>query len=169
MRDAAAGPKDDPTIWRVDDELWARLGPLLAVDKPRKKPGRPRGDDRRIFDGLIWLARTGSRWKALPPEYGPKSTAHARLQEWVAHGCLGRAWAVLLSEYDSEIGIEWEWQAADGRIVKAPLGKRGLPASRRRPGATRPTGGNAARSGTCRPTAGVRPSRSRGAAPTGTT
>ncbi len=32
---------DDPTIWRVDDVLWARLAPLLVVDKPRKKSGRP--------------------------------------------------------------------------------------------------------------------------------
>jgi len=31
---AAAPPaKDDPTIWRVDDVLWARLAPLLVVDK----------------------------------------------------------------------------------------------------------------------------------------
>ena len=51
---------DDPTIWRVDDVLWAQREPVLRVDKPRKKPGRPRRDDRAIFDGLIWLARTGS-------------------------------------------------------------------------------------------------------------
>ena len=30
--------RDDPTIWRVDDALWADLQPLLVVDKPRKKP-----------------------------------------------------------------------------------------------------------------------------------
>jgi len=32
-----AAPKDDPTIWRADDALWARLAPLLVVVKPRKK------------------------------------------------------------------------------------------------------------------------------------
>ena len=50
---AAAPEKDDPTIWRVDDALWADLEPMLRVDKVCKKPGRPRRDDRAIFDGLI--------------------------------------------------------------------------------------------------------------------
>ena len=96
----AAPDKDDPTIWRVDDPLWAKLEPILASTKERKKPGRPRRDDRAIFDGLIWLARTGSQWAALPREFGPKSTVHERFSEWVASGALERAWAVLLVEYD---------------------------------------------------------------------
>lgn len=149
---AAAAPsstKDDPTIWRVDDALWAELRPLLAVDKPRRKPGRPRADDRRILDGLIWLARTGSQWAAWPRErFGPKSTAHDRLQEWVRHGCLQAAWAHLLRVYDNDIGLDWVWQAADGCIVKAPLGKKGAPARRRRRGRTRPTAASPAASAT---------------------
>jgi transposase len=148
---AAAAPetrKDDPTIWRVDDALWAELQPLLVVDKPRKKPGRPRHDDRPIFDGLIWLARTGGQWATLPRGVGPKSTVHERFTEWVAHGCFAKAWARLLAVYDDEVGLDWQWQAADGGSVNAPLGKRGGPARRRRPGPTPPTGGSAASSGT---------------------
>lgn len=140
---------DDPTLWEVDDALWADLQPLLAIDKPRKKPGRPRADDRRIFNGLIWLARTGAQWEHLPRHFGPKSTAHDRLQEWVTHGCLQRAWALLLSRYDTEIGLQWAWQAADGCIIKAPLGQRGRPVNRKRPGATPPTAARPAPSATC--------------------
>ena len=140
--------KDDPTIWRVDDALWAKLEPILRVDKPRKKPGRPRRDDRAIFDGLIWLARTGSQWAALPAEFGPKSTVHLRFTEWVATGALERAWAVLLRDYDAELGLDWTWQAADGCIVKAPFGKKGAPARRRRPAPTPPTAPSPAPSAT---------------------
>jgi transposase len=57
---------DDPTIGEVDDVLWAKLAPRLVITKPRTKPGRPRTDDRPIFDGRIWLARTGSQWAMLP-------------------------------------------------------------------------------------------------------
>ena len=64
--------------------LWARLAPLLVVAKPRKKPGRPRSDDRSLFDGVIWLLRTGAQWKEMPPAFGPKSTWPTRL--------LPRAW-----------------------------------------------------------------------------
>jgi putative transposase len=142
--------KDDPTIWRVDDTLWAELRPLLAVDKPRKKPGRHRKDDRPILDGLIWLSRTGAQWAAWPRgRFGPKSTAHDRLQEWVEYGCLARAWGHLLERYGDDLGLQWEWQAADGCIVKAPLGKKGGLARPRRPGRTPPTAPNVAPNATC--------------------
>ena len=149
---AVAAPqptKDDPTIWRVDDALWAELQPLLVIDKPRKKAGRHRRDDRAIFDGLIWLARTGSQWAALPRHFGPKSTVHDRFQEWVEHGCLARAWAALLAVYDDAIGIEWQWQSADGCIVKAPLGKKGGLENRKRRAGTPLIGPNVAASATC--------------------
>ena len=140
----ATPDKDDPTIWRVDDALWAKLEPILRSDKPRKKPGRPRRDDRAIFDGLIWLARTGGQWAALPRAFGPKSTVHERFSEWIATGKLEQAWAVLLREYDAELGLDWTWQAADGCIVKAPFGKKGGLARRRRRAVTPPIGASPA-------------------------
>ncbi|TSA81354.1 transposase, partial [Deinococcus detaillensis] len=48
---------EQETIWEVPDALWTRLEPLLIIDKPRKKSGRPSRDARSIFNGLIWLAR----------------------------------------------------------------------------------------------------------------
>ena len=144
-----AAPPDDPTIWRVDDALWAHLAPLLRSTKPRKKPGRPRRDDRQLLDGIIWLLRTGAQWTALPREFGPKSTCHARFQEWVASGAFARAWAQLLTAYDDLVGLELTWQAADGCLTKAPLGKKG-PLARRSPrGATPPTAARPAPSATC--------------------
>jgi transposase len=147
--DAAPPNRDDPTIWRVDDALWILLAPILKVDKPRKKPGRPRRDDRAIFNGLIWLARSGSQWSALPREFGPKSTVHERFSEWIATGALERAWAVLLREYDEAIGLDWTWQAADGCIVKAPFGKKGMLARRKPRAPTRPTVANRAPNAIC--------------------
>jgi hypothetical protein len=49
----------------------------------------------------------------------------------VEHGCLQKAWAVLLLEYEEVVGIDWQWQSADGCIIKAPLGKRGSREKRR--------------------------------------
>lgn len=142
-------PTDGPTLWRVDDALWAELRPLLVVDKPRKKPGRPRRDDRAIFDGLIWLTRTGAQWSQLPREFGPKSTVHERFGEWVETGALERAWAILLRAYDGALGLDWSWPAADGCIVKAPFGKKGALARRRPRGGTRRIAANPAPSATC--------------------
>jgi len=113
-----------PTIWRVPDALWSKIAPTLVVNKPRQKPGRPRSADRPLFDALIHLARTGMQWAVLPNDFPPKSTVHDRLQDWLEYGCLEAAWAVLLKDNDDTLGMEWQWQAADGCIVKAPLGKR---------------------------------------------
>ena len=146
---ATEQPKDDPTLWEVDDDLWAELHPLLVIIKSRKKPGRPRNDDRAVFNGLIWLARNGGQGETIPREYGAKSTVHDRFAEWVAYDCLTAAWAQLLAVYNDEIGLDWQWQAADGCIVKAPLGKKGGPARRKRREPTRPTEASVAASDTC--------------------
>ncbi len=141
-------PPDDPTIWEVDDALWAALSPLLIISKPRKKPGRPPIDNRALFNGLIWLARNGGQWKSLPRQFGAKSTLHDRFQEWIAYDCLAAAWAHLLAVYDDEVGLDWQWQAADGCIIKAPLGKKGGPVRRKRRERTPPIEASAAASGT---------------------
>jgi transposase len=88
-----------PTIWRVPNELWQQIAPVLVVNKTRQKPGRPRSADRPIFDAHIHLARTGAQWCALPAQFPPKSTVHDRLQEWVEYGCLEEAWALLLQDF----------------------------------------------------------------------
>jgi transposase len=48
------------------------IEPLLA-NKPR---GVPRGDDRRVIDGIFWLLRSGSPWRELPERYGPHASCH---------------------------------------------------------------------------------------------
>ena len=144
-----AAPKDDPTIWHADDALWTRLAPLLAVVKPRTKPGRPRAHDRPLFDGVIWVLRTGAQWSAVPRAFGPKSTVHDRFQEWVRTGAFAAAWTLLLEEYDEFVGLDLHWQSADGCLIKAPLGKKGGLEKPKARAATPPTGATAAPSATC--------------------
>ncbi len=140
---------DDPPIWCVDDALWTALAPRLWVEKPRKKPGRPRHDDRPLLDGILWLLRTGAQWTQVPAAFGPKSTCHARFQEWVGSGAFARAWTVLLTAYDDLVGLDLTWQVADGCLTKAPLGKKGGLVKRSPRAAILPTGAKPAPSATC--------------------
>jgi len=123
--------------------------PLLVVDNPRKKPRRPRHDDRALFDGVLWILRTGAQWEQMPAEFGPKSTVHARFQEWVQTGAFARAWTLLLEAYDAEVGLDLHWQSADGCLVKAPLGKKGGLGRPNGPGRTPPTGARRAPNAIC--------------------
>ena len=108
--------------YQIPDVLWERIRPLLPMPKPKKKAGRPRMDDRRAMTAIFYVARTGCQWKALPRSLGASSTVHDRFQEWCEAGVFERMWQAGLLEYDEKIGIEWEWQAMDGAMTKAPLG-----------------------------------------------
>ena len=111
------------TIWHTPDDLWSLLAPLLGPEKQPGTPGRPAVPFRRIFDGLIYVLRTGCQWRALPRgEYAPKSTVWGRFKQGVEAGVFEQAWSLVLEYYDRELGIDWKWQALDGVITKAPLG-----------------------------------------------
>jgi putative transposase len=111
------------TIWHVPDELWNLIAPLLGPEKEPGTPGRPAIPFRKIFDGIIYVLRTGCQWGALPrSEFAPKSTVWGRFNQWNKAGVFQQAWALVLNYYDLEVGIAWKWQALDGVITKAPLG-----------------------------------------------
>lgn len=110
--------------YQVTDELWARIEPLIPkhVNKHPRGGGRKRVDDRKVFDAILFVARTGCQWKALDATgicSGP--TAHLRFQEWTKAGLFQRLWKIGLIEYDNKKGIVWKWQAMDGAMTKAPL------------------------------------------------
>lgn len=111
--------------YRVSDELWDKIVPLLPthVNTHRFGGGRPRADDRKCMDAIFFVLRTGCQWNALNATgICPSSTAHDRFQEWVEAGVFERLWAAGLQEYDELKGIDWSWQSMDGAMTKAPLG-----------------------------------------------
>jgi putative transposase len=78
--------------------------------------------DRQAFTAILYVLRTGVQWNALPRELGADSTVHDRLQEWARAGFFQRLWEAGLLAYDDLVGLDWEWQAADGAMTKAPFG-----------------------------------------------
>jgi putative transposase len=114
-----------PLGYRISDELWERIEPLLPVHENTHRfgGGRPRKPDRVCMDAIFYVLRTGCQWEALD-ETGicPHSTAHDRFQEWVEAGVFERLWQASLEEYDEVKGLDWSWMSLDGAMTKAPLG-----------------------------------------------
>ena len=108
--------------WTVSDELWARVEPLVPPAPSHAKGGKPRIPDRAVFTAIVYVLRTGIQWNALPRELGASSTVHDRFQEWEREGFFLALWQAGLTKYDELRGIEWEWQAGDGVMTKAPFG-----------------------------------------------
>jgi putative transposase len=109
--------------WKVSDEFWEKVQPLIPAAPSHAKGGRTRMDDRDAFAAMIYVLRTGIQWNALPRQMGASSTVHDRYQEWERAGLFEELWRVGLLEYEELEGIEWEWQAIDGAMTKAPLGR----------------------------------------------
>jgi putative transposase len=113
-----------PTIWRVPDELWEKIEPILAKYDPPKSTGRRRIDQRAVLDAIIFRLRTGCQWNHLPKEFPDDSSVHRTFQRWVELEVLDRIWAASVQECEELGGVEWECQAADGaKLGKARFGE----------------------------------------------
>lgn len=87
--------------WRVLDELWAKMAPLLP---PR--PEHPLGcHNPRTSTGICGY-----------------SSAYRRFREWLEAGVFLEFWRQRLSAYHALEGIDWKWLSLDGAMGKAPLG-----------------------------------------------
>ncbi len=116
--------------WKVSDDFWMRVEQLIPKrqrdsDKNYKRKsggGRKPQDQRKVFEGILYVLRTGCQWKAVPKiEYGSGSSIHKYFLEWQATGLFEELWRASLLEYDELEGIAWDWQSLDGTMTKAPL------------------------------------------------
>ena len=111
-----------PTIWNAPDKLWEQILPVLHDLDPEPRTGRPRVDQRKALDGLIYQMRSGVQWNQLPKEFGDDSSIHRTFQRWIKRGVLERIWANLVEACDELGAVNWVWQSADASMSKARFG-----------------------------------------------
>jgi transposase len=117
-----------PYRWRVTDQLWEKLGPLVA-DPPRRfrYPGRARYSPRACLEGILYVLFTDTPWLEVPyRELGLPSgeTCRRRLEEWSARGLLPAAIAVLHEELAGAERLDWSRVIVDASLVEAKKGAR---------------------------------------------
>lgn len=99
----------------LTDEQWQVIEPLLPVSGAK---GRPRVDDRRVINGMLYKCKTGIAWRDLPDRYGPWTTVYNRFWRWARNGTLttlvakARVIAEAIEELDREVSV-------DSSIVRA--------------------------------------------------
>ena len=84
----------------VTDEEWALIGPLLPAERGRGC--RPAQDNRRYFEGMMWMARTGAQWRHLPDEYGKWNSVYKRFSRWCDAGIWQQMHAYFADDPDME-------------------------------------------------------------------
>jgi transposase len=111
----------------LTDAQWALLGPLIPEPKRRKDGrGRPWKDRREVFNGILYILRTGAPWADLPERYPPYQTCHRRFQQWVRSGVMRGILEALAEDLHLRGGFNVHEAFIDGSFAPA---KKGAPAS----------------------------------------
>jgi transposase len=109
-----------PRREELSDEQWKLIEPLLPkLGKPR---GRPRRDEREVWNGILWVLRSGARWYDLPPRFPPYQTCHRRFQQWVQDGTLRHVLETLAADLKERGGLDLSECFIDGSFVGAKKG-----------------------------------------------
>ena len=110
----------------LTNEQWAVVGPLIPQPPKRADgKGRPRIDDRRIMNGILWIMRTGAQWADLPDRYPSYQTCHRRYQEWVRAGVFERVLRALATDLKERGDLDLTKCFIDGTFVIAKKGAQG--------------------------------------------
>ena len=116
-----AGSKMEPK-YELTDEQWRLISDLFPHDARPGCRGRPLIEPRRCVEGILWILRTGARWKDLPGWFPSPTTCWRRFQRWTEAGIWEQAWARLLRKLDRSRHINWDETIADGTFSSAKKG-----------------------------------------------
>ena len=103
----------------LTEEQWQRIAPLLPKHKSR---GRPWADNRRVLEGILWVLKTGARWRDLPREYPSASTCWRRLRQWEEKDVWLKMWRAFLDQLDRKRRLDWSQSFIDGSFAPAKKG-----------------------------------------------
>lgn len=56
------GSRTEPPS-ELTDRQWFLIADLFANPDPSPAGGRPRVEPRRCFEAIVWVLRSGARWK----------------------------------------------------------------------------------------------------------
>ena len=122
----SAGSKMEPEVRsaspQLSDEQWSLISDLFPIPQPDARGGRPRVDSRQCLEGILWVLRSGARWKDLPRSYPSYVTCWRRFAEWSLSGVWDQAWERLIQQLDKRGLINWNEGFADGTFAAAKKG-----------------------------------------------
>lgn len=95
---------------QLRDEQWKQIEGMLPGKVGDR--GRSAADNRLFVEAVLWIARTGSPWRDLPPEFGKWNTVFKRFRDWVKADVFQRLFDAVSEQPDMEYAM------VDATIVK---------------------------------------------------
>ena len=100
-------------------EIWKYFQPLLGPTgcASTARRGRPRLSCRRTFLGVCYLLWSGCSWRALPLEYGSRSTVHRYFKYWADSEAFSALFKILCSRLNEAGSLDPQIQVIDSSTV----------------------------------------------------
>jgi transposase len=106
----------------ISERQWRLMEPHCLGKK--SDPGPTGGDGRLFLEAVLWIVRTGSPWRDLPPAFGRWNTVFKRFRDWVKADVFQRIFDALSAEPDMEfvmidgtiVKVHWHGQGAKGGL-----------------------------------------------------
>jgi transposase len=106
----------------LTDELWNKIAPHLPEPQASPHGGPKPIPNRPVFEGILWVLRSGARWKDMPRRFPSYSTCRRRLIEWEERDVWLKAWRAYLAQLDGRGQLQWSEVFADGSFAPAKKG-----------------------------------------------
>ena len=101
--------------YELTDAEWESLSPHLPSTVTG---GRPREDDRRVLNGIVWKIRSGAPWRDVPARYGSWRSIYTRFRRWALNGTFENMLTAAQAQADVNADIDW-LVSVDSTIVRA--------------------------------------------------
>jgi putative transposase len=104
----------------LTDRQWSLIEPHLPGKA--SDPGATAKDNRQFVEAVLWIVRTSSPWRDLPPVFGKWNSVFTRFSRWSRDGVWWSLFSALADDAD------FEYLIVDSTIVRAhqhATGKKG--------------------------------------------
>lgn len=108
---------------KVTDSQWEFICPYIPeAEYKTGRRGPPQTDPRKVLNGILWIIKTGARWKDLPKEYPSYQTCHRWFQKWVKIGAMYSIVKALVEHLKKQGNIDLTETFIDATYVDAQKG-----------------------------------------------
>jgi transposase len=97
----------------LTDDQWAKF--KAAIDAVKIRGARPRKEDRRTIEAIIWRLGNGAKWRSIPAELGNWHHAYLRFRRWSVNGVWDKIMATVVAEGEPKLAFA----CFDGTVARA--------------------------------------------------
>jgi transposase len=108
--------------WKLTDEQWKLVEPLLRPVRREDNRGRPWHDTRAVLHGVFWILGSCAQWSEIPAKYPPYQTCYRRFQQWVREGRLVEVLRLLARQLHERGKLNLDEAFVDATFASAKKG-----------------------------------------------